>query len=39
MPWQGLQRMDEDDLRAMYLYLKTVPPVTRDVGPAMTMAK
>jgi mono/diheme cytochrome c family protein len=39
MPWQGLQRMDENDLRAMYLYLKSVPPVTRDVGPAMTPKK
>jgi mono/diheme cytochrome c family protein len=33
MPWQGLQRMAEDDLRAMYRYLKSVPPVNRDVGP------
>jgi mono/diheme cytochrome c family protein len=39
MPWQGFQRMSEEDLRAMYLYLKTVPPVTRDVGPAMASAK
>jgi mono/diheme cytochrome c family protein len=39
MPWQGFQRMDEADLRAMYLYLKSVPPVTRDVGPAMTLKK
>ena len=39
MPWQGLARMSEDDLRAMYLYLKSVPPVTRDVGPPVTNAK
>lgn len=30
------QRMSDDDLRAMYLYLKSVPPVTRDVGPPVT---
>ena len=39
MPWQGLQRMTEDDLRAMYRYLKTVPAVRRDVGPPMADAK
>lgn len=39
MPWQGFQKMNDEDLRAMYRYLKSVPPVTRDVGPAMTSAK
>ena len=39
MPWQGLQRMAEDDVRAIYRFLKTVPPVTRDVGPPVTDAK
>lgn len=39
MPWQGFQRLDEDDLRAIYRYLKTVPPATRDVGPPVTEAK
>jgi len=39
MPWQGLQRMSDDDLRAMYRYLKTVPPVSRDVGPPVADAK
>jgi mono/diheme cytochrome c family protein len=38
MPWQGFMRMSEDDLRAMYLYLKSVPPVVRDVGPAFRNA-
>lgn len=33
MPWQGLMHLNEEDLRAIYRYLKTVPPVTRDVGP------
>jgi len=36
MPWQSFARMDEDDLRAIYRYLKSVPPVKRDVGPAVT---
>lgn len=35
MPWQNYQRMHEDDLRAIYRYLKTVPPAHRDVGPPM----
>jgi len=39
MPWQGFQRMAEDDLRAIYRYLKTVPAVTRDVGPPVTNTK
>ena len=32
MPWQALKHMDDDDLRAIYRYLKSVPPVHRDVG-------
>jgi mono/diheme cytochrome c family protein len=39
MPWQAFARMDEEDLRAIYRYLKTVPPVTRDVGPPVVDAK
>jgi mono/diheme cytochrome c family protein len=39
MPWQGLSRMEEDDLRAIYRYIKTVPPSTRDAGPVMVEAK
>ena len=39
MPWQGLAQMSEDDLRAMYRYLKTVPAVSRDVGPPVREAK
>jgi mono/diheme cytochrome c family protein len=35
MPWQGFSRMDEQDLRAIYLYIKSLPPVVHDVGPAM----
>ncbi len=33
MPWQAFSRMNEDDLRAIYRYLESVPPVKRDVGP------
>ena len=33
MPWEGYRRMAEDDLRALYRYLRTAPPVKRDVGP------
>lgn len=35
MPWQSFSRMDEDDLRAIYRYLQTVPKVKRDNGPVM----
>lgn len=33
MPWQAFARLAEEDLRAMYRYLKSVPPVKNDVGP------
>ena len=33
MPWQAYERMDEDDLRAVYRYLVTVPASSQDVGP------
>jgi mono/diheme cytochrome c family protein len=33
MPWQNFSHMAEDDLRAIYRYLKSLPPVKRDVGP------
>jgi mono/diheme cytochrome c family protein len=32
MPWQQFQKMNEDDLRAIYRYLKTVPPVVHETG-------
>ena len=35
MPWQAFSRLNEDDLRAIYKYLMTVPPVKRDNGPAV----
>jgi mono/diheme cytochrome c family protein len=33
MPWQGFQKLHEDDLRAIYRYLKTLPAVVHDPGP------
>lgn len=33
MPWQSFQHMDDDDLRAIYRYMMTVPKSTQDVGP------
>ena len=33
MPWQGFKILAEDDIRAIYRYIKTLPPVHRDVGP------
>ena len=39
MPWQGFMGLDEDDLRAIYKYLKTVPPVHNDVGPPIVPGK
>ncbi len=33
MPWQGFSRLAENDLRAIYRHLKSVPPVKRDFGP------
>ncbi|HYV97347.1 MAG TPA: c-type cytochrome [Gemmatimonadaceae bacterium] len=35
MPWQAFSRLSEDDLRSIYRYLKSVPPVKRDNGPPM----
>lgn len=35
MPWQAFSRLAEDDLRAIYRYLRTVPPVRRDNGPVV----
>jgi mono/diheme cytochrome c family protein len=32
MPWQGFRNLHEEDLRAIYRYLKTVPPVVHDTG-------
>jgi mono/diheme cytochrome c family protein len=39
MPWQSFSRMNEDDLRSIYRYLKSVPEVKRDDGPVMVPTK
>ena len=35
MPWQAFSKLNEEDLRAIYQYLKSVPAVKRDNGPPM----
>ena len=32
MPWNAFAGMTDDDLRAIYQYLRSVPPVERDPG-------
>ena len=39
MPWQAYSRMAEDDLRAIYRFLMTLPPHENDTGPAMRPKK
>jgi hypothetical protein len=31
MPWQENRRMTDDDLRAIYRFLRTVPPIHNEV--------
>jgi mono/diheme cytochrome c family protein len=33
MPWESFRGMHEDDVRAIYRYLATIPPVDHDPGP------
>ncbi len=35
MPWNAFARMTDDDLRAIYRYLRTVTPVQHDPGPSL----
>ena len=35
MPWGSFKRISETDLRAVYRYLRSLPPVNRDNGPTM----
>lgn len=35
MPWMTFSKMKDDDLRAIYRYLRTVKPVERDPGPPL----
>lgn len=38
MPWNNFARLDDDDLRAIYRYLRTVPKVEREAGPPLVEA-
>ena len=38
MPWQAFSRLNEDDLRSIYRYLKSVPAAKRDNGPVKVTA-
>jgi mono/diheme cytochrome c family protein len=33
MPWESFQGLSEEDVRSIYRYLSTLPPVQDDVGP------
>lgn len=33
MPWEQVQRTSEADLRSVYRYLRTLPPIDADTGP------
>jgi mono/diheme cytochrome c family protein len=35
MPWGAFARMSDDDLRALYRYLRSLPPTRNRVGPAI----
>ncbi|HSD30796.1 MAG TPA: c-type cytochrome [Gemmatimonadales bacterium] len=35
MPWGAFARMTDDDLRAIYRYLRTVPAVEHETGPSL----
>ena len=39
MPWQAYRRMTDDDLRAIYRFLKSVPAAEHDVGPPFVIKK
>lgn len=39
MPWASFQHYSDDDLRAIYRYLVSVPPVNHDPGPVIVKEK
>lgn len=39
MPWRQFQRMPENDLRAIYRYLRSLPPADFDPGPVVQKKK
>lgn len=34
MPWESFQNITDGDLRSIYRYLRSLPPVSNDVGPS-----
>ena len=32
MPWGAFRQIEDDDLKAVYMYLKSLDPVKNDVG-------
>jgi hypothetical protein len=38
MPWQAMGQMSDEDLRAMFAYLKSLPPVHNEVPAPMPPA-
>lgn len=38
MPWDVYRRMSEDDLRSIYRFLMSLPPVENDIGPGVRVA-
>jgi mono/diheme cytochrome c family protein len=39
MPWVNFARFSDDDLKAIWAYLRTVPPVDHDPGPLVAVAQ
>lgn len=39
MPWRQFQRMSETDVRAIYRFLRTLPPSDHDPGPSVQATK
>jgi mono/diheme cytochrome c family protein len=33
MPWENFERLSDDDLRSIYRYLRSLPPIHRNTGP------
>ena len=38
MPWHGFRRMSDDDLRAVFRYLRSLPPVEGGPDPSVENA-
>jgi len=39
MPWDQFRKMSDDDLKAIYKYLKTLDPIKNDTGPTYVAGK